>query len=71
MTDTAIRTTVDWSGADAIAHRRRRYGADRRLQMYGIGAIVIAIGLLATLIISLSLTGYRAFVQTMIGLGAS
>ncbi|MGZ8401300.1 MAG: DUF3333 domain-containing protein, partial [Methyloceanibacter sp.] len=32
---------------------RRRYAADRRLQLYGIIAIGLAIGLLGTLLVSL------------------
>ena len=66
MADVAIPQPIDWSTKEAVARRRRRHAADRRLQFYGMGAITIAIGLLAILIVSLILTGYTAFVQTMI-----
>lgn len=52
--------------SDVMASRRKsRYAADRRLQAYGIIAIVFALGFLAFLIGTLVFTGYRAFVQTM------
>jgi len=66
MADIAIRQPIDWSTAEAAARRRRRYAADRRLQFYGMGAILLAIGLLGILIVSLISTGYTAFVQTMV-----
>lgn len=66
MTDTALARTIDWSAPDASSRRRRRHAAERRLRLYGLSAIVIAIGLLALLIVSLVATGYRSFVQTMI-----
>jgi phosphate transport system permease protein len=66
MADVAIPQPIDWSTEQAKARRRRRHGADRRLQIYGMTAIFLAIGLLAILIISLISTGYSAFVQTMI-----
>ncbi|KAB2871806.1 MAG: DUF3333 domain-containing protein, partial [Bauldia sp.] len=66
MADIAAPGSVDWSTPAAVARRRRRHGADRRLRMLGIGAILLAVGLLAILIVSLAATGYRAFVQTMV-----
>ncbi|MBU2532307.1 MAG: phosphate ABC transporter permease PstA, partial [Alphaproteobacteria bacterium] len=47
---------------------RRRYAADRRLQWFGIGAIAVAMGLLATLFASLIFTGYVAFTTTKVEL---
>ncbi len=64
--DHQLPRPVDWSAPDAVRRRRSRHAADRRLQWIGIGAISIAIGLLAVLITTLSFSGYRAFVQTMI-----
>jgi phosphate transport system permease protein len=66
MPDIAIRQPIDWSTAEAASRRRRRHAADRRLQFYGITAILLAIGLLGILIVSLISTGYTAFVQTMV-----
>ncbi len=66
MTDAAIGGGFDWSSAEHMARRRRRYAADRRLQALGIGAITVAIGLLALLLVTLTVQGYTAFTQTMI-----
>ncbi|MCT8970751.1 phosphate ABC transporter permease PstA [Microbaculum marinisediminis] len=64
--DMTLPAKFDWSSEAATARRKRRHRADRRLRRLGIGAIVIAIGLLSILITSLAATGYRAFVQTMV-----
>jgi phosphate transport system permease protein len=54
-----------WRRTEAYRKRlRRRRAADRRLRLYGIGAILVALGLLATLFVSLITTGASAFVQT-------
>ncbi len=54
-----------WSAGEAAAQRsRRRKAADRRMRIYGIGAIGIALGLLAVLLASLISTGAASFVQT-------
>ncbi len=55
---------VNWSSDAAVARRRRRYAADTRLKLYGLGAITIAVGMLAILIGTLVSTGYLAFTQT-------
>jgi phosphate transport system permease protein len=68
MTDIAAPSLIDWSSPDSVARRRRRHAAERRLKYYGLGAIVIAIGLLAVLIVSLVVNGYHSFVQTMVTL---
>ncbi len=56
--------------ADARARhqalRKRRHAADLRLRLYGILAISSAIGLLALLLLTLTIGGYSAFVQTHI-----
>ncbi|MEP2117958.1 MAG: phosphate ABC transporter permease PstA [Bauldia litoralis] len=66
MVDIATRPPIDWSTPAALARRKSRYAANRRLQAYGIAAISLAIGLLGILIISLIATGYSAFVTTRI-----
>ena len=70
MTDAALNDTFgtarqqDWL-SDANARRlKKRYGANRRLQAYGLAAIVVAIGLLGTLVGSLVVEGYKAFYQS-------
>ena len=66
MTDVTATAKVDWSGSDSLAMRRKRYAADRRLQIYGILAIGTAVGLLAILLGTIIARGYPAFVQTHI-----
>ena len=50
----------------ALARRRRRYAADRRLRLMGAGSIALALGLLALLVATLTLSGYPAFTQTFV-----
>ncbi len=66
MSDAAIDRPSEHftSGAAAAARRSRRYAADRRLRIYGLSAICIALGMLALLVGSLVVTGYPAFTQT-------
>jgi phosphate transport system permease protein len=66
MTETTAPSTIDWSGSAAVTRRKRRHAAEKRLKYYGLGAIVIAIGLLAVLITSLIANGYKSFMQTMV-----
>jgi len=66
MSDITATAKVDWSGSDSHAMRRKRYAADRRLQIYGILAIGTAVGLLAILLGTIFVRGYPAFVQTHI-----
>jgi phosphate transport system permease protein len=65
--DAAVVPTgaVDWKADAMQARRARRYAADRRLRLYGIVAIAFALGFLAILLLTLVLTGYRAFTQTV------
>lgn len=68
MTDfTADRATTrkpDFSDA----HLRKRYRAEARFKLYGIAAIVAALGMLAFLLGSIVMTGSSAFTQTEIAL---
>jgi phosphate transport system permease protein len=57
---------VDWQSESMSARRKRRYAADRRLQIYGMVAIAFALGFLAFLIGTLVFSGYRAFTQSMV-----
>jgi phosphate transport system permease protein len=61
-------TAHDWSSADAKRRVRRRYSADARLQLYGVAAIGIALGLLLMLFASLVHAGYLAFATTKVSL---
>ncbi|MGP9820059.1 phosphate ABC transporter permease PstA [Salinarimonas sp. NSM] len=70
MTDTALvgAGPIDWTSPEAEARRRGRRAAESRLRIYGLVAIATALGLLAILVGSLVLNGYRAFTQTQIAL---
>jgi phosphate transport system permease protein len=68
MASTSMTETHDWMSEDARGRVRRRHAADRRMQIYGLGAIALAIGLLGILLGSLILSGYSAFVQTKVPL---
>ncbi|MCV3767100.1 phosphate ABC transporter permease PstA [Rhizobium sp. TRM95796] len=59
-------TAVDWQSKSMADRRKSRYAAEARLKGYGVAAIVFALGFLVFLIGSISLTGYRAFTQTMV-----
>ena len=66
MTDITLPHPDIWSSPEAKAMRRRRYRGDRQLQILGVAAISLAVGLLGLLLASLTFLGYRAFVQTMV-----
>lgn len=55
---------MDRNAILANARLRKRYARNRRLQIYGIAAIVVAITMLATLLGSMVVTGASAFRQT-------
>jgi len=50
----------------ASVRLRRRYAAERRFKLYGIGAIGLAVGSLLLLLVTVIGTGYTAFQQTYI-----
>lgn len=56
------------SDADRDRQIKKRYAAERRFKFYGLLAIALAIGALTWLVVSISSTGYSAFVQTKIEL---
>lgn len=73
MTDTTAQAPGrpgphDWGSAATKRRVRWRYAADRRLQIYGLGAIALAVTLLGVLFSSLIFTGYVAFVTTKVDL---
>ena len=72
MTDSSLpRATIDWSTSESKTRRSRRHAAEKRLRLYGLTAIAIAIGMLFILVASLTYTGYQAFFQTMIRLSVT
>lgn len=64
-TAAAIKTGT-WYEPDAKL--KRRYAADRRLRMYGVAAIVFALGMLASLVGTIAVTAVPAITQTMVTL---
>jgi phosphate transport system permease protein len=67
MASTAEQAAVRRPDLSA-ARLRRRYAAERRFRLYGLLAVVVAVGMLAVLLGSIVLNGYTAFWQTQIGL---
>ena len=57
---------VEWDSVASRRNRRRRHRADTRLKIYGIVAIVIAVGVLGILLTTLVSGGGSAFFQTRI-----
>lgn len=69
MTDTATaepKVAHDWSSDAARRRVRRRYAADVRLKVYGMGAAGLAMMLLGVLLAALIHSGYVAFVATKV-----
>lgn len=67
MTAAAVDVqAVDWHSDAIKARRKSRYAAETRLKVYGLVAIIFALGFLTILIGSLVRTGHKAFVQTMV-----
>ena len=64
MTDSARSAPVDWSDPALRARVRRRHSGDGWLRAAGIVALGIAFAMLAVLLVSVTWSGYRAFVQT-------
>ena len=68
MTDLAA-TLVGRRKPDLSPTRlRKRYRAEARFRLYGIAAILLAVGILALLLSSIVATGFSAFTQTEIAL---
>ena len=65
MTD-AART--DWSSPEMRARVKRRYGAERRFKLLGLGAIVLSLGFLAFLLVSMTVNGIGGFTETRVRL---
>jgi phosphate transport system permease protein len=58
-----------WTWSDEAAQRlKRRHAADRRLRLYGILAIAVALGLLVTLLTSIFVASWTAWTETQIRL---
>ncbi len=62
---------IDWTSPAMADRVKSRRGSDTLLRAAGIGAIAIAMGLLGTLLISLTVIGYQAFTQTHVDLAVT
>jgi len=68
MSDTATQGTGRRAWYEPDAKLKRRHAADRRLRAYGIAAIVFALAMLATLVVTIAITAAPAVTQTMVTL---
>src|SRR3546814_18164037 len=67
MSDIA-RIPTDWK-TDAMQRRiRRRYAAERRFRLIGLGAVLLSAAFLAFLLITMMTNGLRGFTQTEVRL---
>jgi phosphate transport system permease protein len=67
MTDAPKR--IPWQDRPESTRRiKKRYRAQKRFKMYGLGAILIALAMLAVLLVSIVGKGYPAFVSTKVAL---
>ena len=61
-------TPTDWDGQAMQPRIRRRYAAERRFRLLGLGAILLSAGFLAFLLVTMVGNGLRGFTQTEIRL---
>src|SRR5687768_14174091 len=57
----AERAPTDWSGEAMQKRIRRRYSAERRFKLLGLGAVVLSAGFLALLLVIMLGNGIRGF----------
>ena len=57
----AVRAPTDWSGEAMQRRIRRRYAAERRFKLIGLGAVVLSAGFLALLLVIMLGNGIRGF----------
>ncbi len=60
----AVRAPTDWSGEAMQKRIRRRYAAERRFKLLGLGAVVLSAGFLALLLVIMLGNGIRGFTAT-------
>ena len=60
----ATRAPTDWSGEAMQRRIRRRYAAERRFKLLGLGAVVLSAGFLALLLVIMIGNGIRGFTAT-------
>ena len=71
MSETAQRpkrAPTDWNSKAMQGRIRRRYGAERRFRMIGLGAVLLSAAFLAFLLVTMVGNGIRGFTQTEVKL---
>jgi phosphate transport system permease protein len=63
MNKSVERTPTDWNGAAMRRRIRRRYAAERRFRLLGLGAILVSAGFLAFLLVTMLGNGIGGFVS--------
>ncbi len=66
--DTVDPTPTDWASAEMQRRIRKRYAAERRFRLTGLGAVLLSAGFLAFLLITMMANGLRGFTETQIRL---
>jgi len=61
-------TPTDWKDAAMQRHLRKRYAAERRFKLIGLGAVLLSAGFLAVLLITMMSNGLSGFSQTEVRL---
>jgi phosphate transport system permease protein len=64
--DAAARAPTDWKAKAMQRRIRRRYAAERRFRLLGLGAILLSASFLAFLLFNMMSNGIRGFTQTEI-----
>jgi phosphate transport system permease protein len=59
---------TDWNGKAMQKRLRRRYAAERRFKLFGLGAIVLSAAFLAFLLVTMASQGARGFVRSEVRL---
>src|SRR3546814_21147594 len=62
------RIPTDWKTAAMQRRIRRRYAAERRFRLIGLGAVLLSAAFLAFLLITIMANGLRGFTQTEVRL---
>lgn len=64
MTEAPNRVPTDWASPRMSGRIRRRYAAERRFRLIGLGAILLSAGFLALLLFTMVSSGARGFTRT-------
>ena len=62
------RPPTDWTSVAMTRRVRRRYAAERRFRLFGLAAIVLAVGFLLFLLGTMVVNGARGFLSTEVAL---